>query len=213
MSQTILLLSSGSFLEKNFRLILGRPLKEYKLAHITTAGKGQGVRNLDYQEKTRNRLRAQECVFEDIDIDGKNEDELRAIFKNFDGVFMNGGSTFYLLKSIRESGFEKVIKELLPTGFIYIGASAGSYVACPTIEMSLWPHQDKYSHYDMEDVKGMNLVPFLVTVHYTPEHEELLKEKIPTASLPVHILTDEHAIIVRDGVMEFLGGEEVFCSY
>jgi peptidase E len=209
MSQIILLLSSSSFLEKDFQPILGRPLKEYKLAHITTAGKGEGVRNLDYQERTRNRLRAQECVFEDIDIDGKNEDELREIFKNFDGVFMNGGSTFYLLKSIRESGFETVIKELLPQGFLYMGASAGAYVACPTIEMSLWPHQDKYSHYGMEEVKGMHLVPFLVTVHYTPEHEVLLKEKIPTASLPVHILTDEQAIIVRDGVIEFLGEEKI----
>ena len=207
MSQTILLLSSGSFLEKNFRLILGRPLKEYNLPHITTAGKGQVFRTPDYQDKTKNRFRAQECVFEDIDIDGKNEDELRAIFKNFDGVFMNGGSTFYLLKSIRESGFEKVIKELLPTGFLYMGASAGAYVACPTIEMSNWTERGKYNEYQITDYTGMSLVPFLVYVHYTPESEALLREQIPQASLPVHILTDEQAIIVRDGVIEFLGEE------
>lgn len=113
------------------------------------------------------------------------------------------------MKSIRESGFDTVIKELLPTGFIYIGASAGSYVACPTIEMSFWKHQDKYHHYDLKDFTGMNLVPFLMTVHYTPEYESILREKIPQSKYPVRILTDEQAILVKDDEVTFLGGNEV----
>lgn len=207
--QTLLLISSGSFLEKDLTPILGKPLKDYKLAHIITASKGQGVRNLSYLDRTRDRLTEQNCYFEDIDIEGKNEIELRTIFAKFDGVFVNGGSTPYLLKCIRESGFDKVIKELLPQGFLYVGASAGSYVVCPTIEMALWPHQDKYDHCGLTEFTAMNLVPFLINVHYTPGDRELLKEKIPQASNLVRILTDGQAILVKDDEVIFLGGEEI----
>ncbi|MEK7588694.1 MAG: Type 1 glutamine amidotransferase-like domain-containing protein [Patescibacteria group bacterium] len=207
--QTLLLLSSGSFLDKDLSGIFDKPLKEYRLAHIINASKGQGVGSLDYMERTKNRLLNHNCEFEDIDLDGKNEEQLRDILKNFDGVLVNGGSTFYLLKSIRESGFEKVLKELLPKGFIYIGISAGTYVACPTIEMAFWTNQDKYHHYDLEDFTGMNLVPFLTTVHYTSEYEDLLREKIPLSKYEVKILTDEQAILVKDDKISLLGGDEI----
>lgn len=209
MKQNLLLLSSSSFLEGDLSGVFEKPLKEYKLAHITTASKGKGVGSLDYLERTRDRLRACNCEFEDLDLDGKSEDELRQILKKFDGVFVNGGSTFYLLKAIRESGFEKVLKELLPTGFIYIGASAGSYVACPTIEMAFWKHQDKYHHYDLKNLTGMNLVPFLMTVHYTPQYEAILKEKLPQSKYPVKILTDDQALLVKDDTVTLLGGDEI----
>lgn len=208
--KTLLLLSSSQFLiENKLSEIFNKSFENIKLAHIFTAAKGKGCVKMEYLEKTKNILKAKGCIVEDLDIDGKNEDELRNILKNFDGVFVNGGSTFYLLKSIRESGFDKVLKELLPEGFIYIGASAGSYVCCPTIEMSLWKHQDKYDHYGMTDLTGMNLVPFLMSVHYVPENKELIKNKISEANYPVRILTDQQAILVKDDEITFLGGKEI----
>lgn len=207
--KTLLLLSSSSFFENDLSKILGKPLSKYKIAHIITASRGKGVQNLSYLDKTRNRLTELKCQFEDLDIAGKTEDELRAILRNFDGVFVNGGSTFYLLKCIRESGFNKVIKELLPKGFIYIGASAGSYVLCPTIEMATWKHQDKYYHYEITDYTAMNLVPFLVSVHYIPEYRDILKEKISKTKYPVKILNDRQAVLVKDNQITLLGGKEI----
>ncbi len=207
--QTLLLLSSGSFLEKDISEVFEKPLREYKLAHIIDASKGKGVNSTDYVDRTRARLKTKGVIFEDIELAGRTEEETRELMKNFDGVFVNGGSTFYLLKVFRESGFDKVIKELLPTGFIYIGASAGSYITCPSIEMAIWKHQDKYDHYGLTDFAGMNLVPFLMSVHYVPEYQELLKEKISQTNYPVKILTDEQAILVKGDSFELLGGEEV----
>ena len=52
----------------------------------------------------------------------------------------------------------------------------------------------------------MNLVSFLITVHYNREkYRELLAEKIPTTSYPVKILTDEQALFVHNGEVLFLG--------
>lgn len=90
-----------------------------------------------------------------------------------------------------------------------MGASAGSYVACPTIEMALWKHQDKYDHCGLTDLTGMNLVPFLMSVHYVPEFHDLLKEKTSNSNYLTRILTDEQAILVKDDEVKLLGGEEI----
>lgn len=207
--QTLLLLSSGRFLKKDLSSLIGKSLSDLKIAHVINASKGKGVGSLDYLERVRQNFRDNNCYFEDLDLDGMNENSLREKLKNFNAVFVNGGSTFYLLKSIRESGFDKVIKELLPQGFVYMGASAGSYVACPTIEMATWKHQDKYDHYGLTDFTAMNLVPFLMTVHYIPDYHDLLKEKIKNANYSARVLSDEQAILVKDGNIELIGGEEI----
>ena len=207
--KTLLLLSSGRFLNNDLSKYIGKSLKDLKIAHITNASKGKGVNDISYLDRSREVFKKNNCYFEDLDLDGKNADELRSILSNFDAVFVDGGSTFYLLKSIRESGFGQVIKELLPQGFIYIGASAGSYVACPTIEMATWKHQDKYDHYGITDLTAINLVPFLMTAHYVPEFHDLLKEKTFQTNYLTKILTDEQAILVKDDEISIIGGEEV----
>lgn len=205
----LLLLSSNSFLEKDFTPILKSPLNKYKLAHIITASKGKGVNSLDYLQRTRDRLTAQKCSYEDFDIDRKNKNQIRNFLKEFDGVYVNGGSTFYLLKAVRESGFGEVIKELLPTGFLYMGSSAGAYITCPTIEMATWKHKNKYDHYNMTDFSALNLVPFLVTAHYSDQYKEILQEKIPQSEYPVRILSDEQALLIENEKETLFGGKAI----
>ena len=191
-------------------LVLGKPFKDLKVAVVINATKGKGVSNTDYLERDKSFLKKQGCNFFELDLDGKTESELWKILTNADVVYVEGGSSFYLLKSIKESGFDKVVKKLLPQGLIYMGASAGSYVACPTIEMATWKHQDKYDHYGITDLTAMKLVPFLLSAHYKPENQELLKEKISQVSLSVKILNDDQAIMAQDGNFKLIGkGEEI----
>lgn len=208
---TILLLSTARFLMNNPPEVLGRPFNEFKMVHITTATKG--VSDTAYFERNRKFFREHNYNCTEIDLDEVKGKELENVLKKAELVYVEGGNSFLLLKAIRESGFENVVKELLPSGLIYMGGSAGSYVACPTIEMAIWKHQDKYSHYAVTDLTAMNLVPFLLTVHYKPEYGELIKEKISRVKLPVRILADEQAFLVKDGEVTLLGnGEEIILS-
>ena len=168
----------------------------------------KGAHSLDYLERAKNIFAANNYNYEELDLDGKNEQWLRDYMNDFDVVYVQGGSTFYLLNSIRKSGFDKVLKDLVPKGLYYIGASAGSYVACPTIEMATWKDPDKYDRCGITDFTGMNLVPFCLSVHYMPEYKEVLKEKIKDFKYPVHILTDEQAILVQDGKEQLIGNKE-----
>ena len=137
-------------------------------------------------------------------------DSGQVILDGKDVIYVQGGNTFYLLKHVRESGFDVVVKDLIEKGVIYIGVSAGSYIACPTIEMTAWKSSDD-DYYGVTDLTAMNLVPFLVCVHYNREkYREGLIEGIKTSKYPVKILTDEQALLIRNGEVKLIGsGEEV----
>ena len=124
---------------------------------------------------------------------------------------MEGGSTFYLLKAVHGSGFDKVIKELIKKGVVYVGSSAGSYIACPTIEVSTWekPGEEK-DRFGVTDLTAMNLIPFLIVAHYDPDLKEALRKKISQTKYETKILKDGQAILVEDNNYKLVGeGEEI----
>lgn len=198
----LLLSSRGAHITDGQYEIFDKPRNQVKWAFITTAGKS--VPDTSYLERHRQRMRELNWDFEEIDIDGKNANELRNLLKDKEAVNIAGGNTFYLLKCIRESGFDKVIKELMDNGLVYAGSSAGAYVACPTIEMATWIDNKRYAHHGVTDFTGMNLVPFQILSHYTPDMAPIIKPKMARAKYPVKLLTDQQAVLVTDGEIEML---------
>lgn len=187
--------------------ILPKPANQIKLAHIITASKVED--DISYLAKERREMASLGIQIDEIDIEGKKEAELRKLMGDKDVVYVQGGNSFYLLKHARESGFDKVVKDLVNKGIIYIGVSAGSYIACPTIEMANWKHQDR-NIVGLTDLTGLNLVPFLLFVHYKPEYKEILESEIPAAKYPVRILTDQQAILVKNDEITLVGkGEKI----
>lgn len=209
--KTIILSSSGfrtPKLQKDLLEVLPKPPSQTKIAHILTASKVSPDRAfVDRERKVLSDLGFQ---VEEVDIEGKSPEELTKILGGKDIVYVQGGNTYYLLKCVRESGFDAVVKDLIEKGTIYLGVSAGSYIACPTIEMSTWNNNGD-DRYGLTDLSAMNLVPFLVSVHYNREkYREGLVEGIKTSKYPVKILTDEQALLIRDGEVKLIGsGEEV----
>lgn len=183
--------------------LLPKPTKELKLAHIITAAKV--VLDKDFINRDKKALVDTGFQVTDLDIEGKTEKDLFDLLKDFDIIYVQGGNGFYLLKQIRDSGFDKVVRKLLKQGKWYIGVSAGTYVCCPTIEMHTWKREPE-NRYGLTNLKAMNLVPFLVSVHYNREkYKELLAIKIPTASHPVKILTDEQALYINNKEISLIG--------
>jgi dipeptidase E len=209
--KTLLLTSAGikvPIIKNEVLKLLSRPVSRTKLAHIITASKAE--ENTDYVDKDKKVMEKTGFQVTDIDIEGKGENQLRKILEGQDIIYVQGGSGFYLLKHIRKSGFDRVVKKLLDKGVIYIGVSAGSYVACPTIEMHTWKGKER-NQYGITDMTAMNLVPFLVSVHYNrKKYRKGVKAGAARTEYPVKVLNDDQAILVKNNKVKLIGkGKEI----
>ena len=202
--KTLILTSSGSFITaNNVDDYLSKKISDCKIAYIITASKK--VDDVSYIERHRQKMDELNFSYSEIDIAGKNEDELKKVLDGYDIIMVEGGNTFYLLKAVRESGFANVIKEFIENGVAYVGSSAGSYIACPSIVMATWSNRG-FDRCGITEYSAMNLVPFLIKAHYTPDMLETLKEKVNDLQYPMRVLNDDQAILVQDGEVQLLGG-------
>lgn len=117
-----------------------------------------------------------------------------------DAVFVDGGSPFFLLQAMRESGFHRIAVDAVRAGKPYVGMSAGAVVAGPDIEpfsltsnTSLGPRLDS--------TEGLGLAEFVVYPHYSsPERAAPFAELVAKYGARYRLLPlgDEQALIVDD---------------
>ncbi len=124
--------------------------------------------------------------------------------KDMDVVFIFGGNTFDYLDRIRKTGLDKLIKAFVRKGGIYLGLSAGSYVVCPTIEAATWKNADR-NKIKLKNLKGLNLVPFLITAHFEKKWHSVIKKAAENTKYQVIALTDEQAVLIKDGSTKIIG--------
>jgi dipeptidase E len=96
----------------------------------------------------------------DVDPLHRHPDPVAAL-RAAEAVFVGGGNTFRLLAELYRLGLLDALRERARAGVPYLGVSAGSNVACPTIQttndmpITLPPSLD-----------ALGLVPFQVNPHY-----------------------------------------------
>ena len=195
--------------EEFLKLIDKKP-EETKVCFIPTASFDHHPDgNAQYVKEDKQRLT--ELGFKtitDVDLRKENKESLKEKLKDFDVIFVTGGSTFYLLKYMKESGFDKALKPFLEKGGIYVGVSAGSYVAGPDISGANWKHANDQNTVGLKDLRGLGLVDFLISPHYIPEHEAIINENKDKTSYQIFALTDSQAILVENGKIKFIGPGE-----
>lgn len=205
----LILASDLSFLLKYGYLLTGIQKDQMNIGYVNTAAKGEGEKTQLFMENVKNKIRENGYNFQEIDIEDKNKEELKEFFKDKNVIHVDGGNTFYLLKAIRKSGFDEILKELLNEEKVYIGTSAGAYVMCPSIEVSNW-NPDSKDKFGVTNFTALNYVPFVLKVHYKDEQEDNVKKNMETLKYPLRILRDAQGIFVEDRKYTFIGdGEEV----
>jgi len=202
-AKTILLTSSGMQMKSEITKLLQKPAYDITVAFIITAAKQED--NLDYVKRDYEVMREMGFNILEVDIEGKTESQVTDLIKLKDIIYVEGGNTFYLLKAMRQCNFEKIIKKLLKEGKVYLGASAGSVVAGKTIKTS----KDE-NIVNLKNMRGLNLVPFDIFCHYTPEYDTIIKKKFPFKwqRRKIKFLKDDQAILVQAKSVMLLGNQD-----
>lgn len=79
-----------------------------------------------------------------------------------EALVVGGGNTFHLLRGLYEAALIESIRERVLSGVPYIGWSAGSNVACPTIKTT-----NDMPIVEPQSFNALDLVPFQINPHYT----------------------------------------------
>jgi dipeptidase E len=131
-----------------------------------------------------------------------------------EAVFMGGGNTYALLKRLRESGLLDAIRERVQAGMPYVGASAGSNVAGPTILTT-----NDWNVVGLGRFDALGLVPFNINPHYkeldpamapgSETRDDRIREYHVVNQNPVMGLEEGALVRVTDGVVTALGTARV----
>jgi dipeptidase E len=135
-----------------------------------------------------------------------------------DAIFIGGGNTFRLLKALQDLELLEPIRRKIKSGASYIGSSAGSNVAGPTIKTTK----------DMPIVQprsfdSLGLVPFQISPHFqdpdpTSTHmgetqEERILQFLEENDTPVVGMREGAWLWIDDGAVTLKGetGARIFC--
>lgn len=189
-----------------FLSYIGKPPSQISVAFIPTAA---DPKDPDFDpyfiEKSVQELKDIGIkTIDEVDLRKTPSKTLKKKLSKYDVIFVNGGNTFYLLHWMRKSGFTDVVNELLEnTGRVYVGVSAGSITAGPSIEMAgnKWKtgKESDRNRVGIKDFTGLNLIDFTVIPHFKTEdkaHLESTQKKVSYRLVP---LEDGQMIYLKNG--------------
>lgn len=146
------------------------------------------------------------------DLASVHEGNASRTIESADAIFVGGGNTFRLLHRMYASGVIAAIRERVAGGAPYIGSSAGSIVAGPTLKTTK----------DMPIVQppsfdALRLVPFQISPHYLdPDpasthmgetQEERILQFLEENDTPVVGLREGSLLRVEDDSVALLGAQ------
>jgi len=155
-----------------------------------------------YADMARKRFRALGIEVSSLHDSPDPQDAVRET----QGIFVGGGNTFRLLEALYRLDLLGVIRHQVESGTPYVGASAGSNVACLTIKTTN----------DMPIVQppsfdALGLVPFNINPHYldpdpaSTHQGETREERIRQ----FHEVNDPPVVGLREGAMLRIEGDRI----
>jgi dipeptidase E len=88
-----------------------------------------------------------------------------AAIANAEAMVVGGGNTFHLLAHLQRRRLSEIIRQRVLAGVPYMGWSAGSVVACPTMQTT-----NDMPIVEPETFAALRLVGFQINAHFTDVH-------------------------------------------
>ncbi len=166
-----------------------------------------------YAARARDRFKQMGYELESI----HEVQEKHQAIEDAEAIFIGGGNTFRLLKALYDFELLPLIKQVVQHGTPYIGSSAGSNVAAPTIKTT-----NDMPIVEPPSFKALGLVSFQINPHYLdpdPDskhmgetREERILQFLEENDTPVVGLREGAMVRLEDGVAILKGstGARIF---
>src|SRR5690606_9475763 len=105
-------------------------------------------------------------IVDELEISTASRQEIESKIQKNDYIYITGGNTFFLLQELKRTGADKIIKEKVGFGKIYIGESAGAVVMSRNIEY-VKDMDDSASAPDIGSFSSLGMVDFYPVPHHT----------------------------------------------
>lgn len=161
-----------------------------------------------YVSSARKLLKKSGARITEIDISSEDVSKIKEVFEAADIIYFTGGNSFFLIDQLRKTGTDKLLKEQLEHGKLFIGESAGAVVCAPDISYieKMDPVPKDYSQ---NDYAGLNLIDFYILPHYlTAPFKKVTAEIMQSfPNIELCAINNAQAVIVKDGKRDVIDKE------
>ena len=180
-------------------------IKGKKIAYIPTAANGEEPWGTWKKGETWNLVNKSGAIVEAIVLEDYKNSSVLERLKNKDIIWFAGGMCGYLMYWVRRCEIDKHISEILESGAVYVGSSAGSMSCAKTLDVSEI-YLDEKEH-GAGVIPGFGLIDFDIYPHY---EDDLLSEiKKIWKGGELYLMKNGEAITVVDGKVEVLGQKRI----
>jgi dipeptidase E len=188
----------------------GEDLTGKRVVFIPTAGLHEMSEKdreaLDYINKTdKEALQSLGFIVEDLEVSSAPQVAIEESISKADGIFVCGGSTFFLMQELKRKGVDKLISQHIEKGKLYMGTSAGSILAQKYM-VADGVDDPKFGPDLNGDYSALGLIDFYLYVHYGSHYwgddDEYIRKYY--AQLDYKKLSDKQAVTVDGDKIEIV---------
>ena len=170
MTRNIFLLSMMSPLDEKLREVLAQEIlkRGTKVAYVSSSPQ---TGDRPYYQSTIVDYAAisPELRVDYFDLSDLFTDEMLATLPTYAAIYLSGGNTFTFMDMARKRRLQTILEQHLANEGILIGASAGSIMCTPSIELAKFGDENEVG---MTDFTGFSFVDFEFQPHFTDTPDE-----------------------------------------
>mgnify|MGYP000883481890 FL=1 len=159
-----------------------------------------GISHDEYAAKARERYAAMGIELTSI----HEETDMQKAVAEAESIFIGGGNSFLLASQLHNYSLIETIAGRVRGGMPYIGTSAGSNVACPTIMTT-----NDMPIIEPKSFNALNLVPFQINPHYLdPDPDSTHKGETRETRIREFLAFNDRKVAgLREGAMILAEGD------
>lgn len=133
-------------------------------------------------------------------------DNLQEAVEKAQAIVVGGGNTWQLVKMLQENNLMEVIKKKVEAGTPYVGWSAGSNIACPTLKTT-----NDMPILEPASFDTLNLVPFQINPHYLDDNNDTHGGETRETRIIefIHANKEVYVVGLREGCMLLLENNDI----